>query len=720
MVLHGTQCHPSPTTALCARDAENSFIVGRASGSNGRPVKRAPSCPTPTPQQATRTMPRISVIPLSPSERRHLLLCELDDAMFVVDCGWPTDARDDAHPTDGKVRAPPSTLVDPRQALSSVNWARVDFILISNYEQMTLLPYITEYTEFTGPVLATEPTKAYGRCVLEEALWMAEAGNQQFAADSSHGGAGTGSSSSSSAGDAVRGEDGWRVRALPFTQQDIVAAMERVTDVRHNEIITPVPFVQVYTRSSGYCIGGANWTVECKGHRTAFISMSALAAGLHPQEWDGSVVAEAHVVVFCDAVDPADSDESDTGGSMAPNILVSQRINQLCSTAMATLKQRSRVLLVGEPYGVTQDILQLVAENAISLGLPLPQFVVVSPVAERTLQYGNIMGEWLCAAKQALLYLPEYPFADKDLRQKGHLHFVRSLSELATRSIPQGTWFVVVSPQDIATINHFVRQWQRDAGHCSGAEKAAGSGAARFAVLIHDDDVARAQALVNGTAASSEVTYVPVSRRLTHQAIRQVLAGAAHAQHVLVPSHIHARLAPALTGDAEYALLEHSYLQATVVDLDTDRHLPLNVQRGMAQRLKRAGKQRAVVSGMLSLAAGKIRLVCADGSGEDGPAGGVSRGAVAQCPVPAAPATGLSLRGWTPARLASELCDAGLSATVVGDGGTSAQQQLVRVSVPGGAATIRVRSGGWAVDCTSASAQWAVTDALRRLTGSSE
>ncbi|KAJ2789891.1 hypothetical protein H4R21_006633, partial [Coemansia helicoidea] len=339
--------------------------------------------------------------------------------------------------------------------------------------------------------------------------------------------------------------------------------MEKVTAVRHNEIVSPVPFVQVYARSSGYCIGGANWTVECKGHRTAFVSTSALTTCLHPQEWDGSVVAEAHVIVFSDAVDPAESDEGDGGGG-AHNIQISQRLNQLCSTAMATLKQRGRVLLVGEPYGVTQDILQLVAENAMAMGLPLPQFVVVSPIAERTLQYGNIMGEWLCAAKQALLYLPEYPFADKDLRQKGHLHYVRSLAELDTRTVPQGTWFVVASPQDTAAINHFVRQWQRDAQQCTSAEKASGSGAARFAVLIHDDDVARAQTIVNQTAASNEVTYVPVPRRLTHHAIRQLLVGATHAQHVLVPSSVHARLAPTLTGDAEYALLEHSYLQVTV------------------------------------------------------------------------------------------------------------------------------------------------------------
>ncbi|KAJ2898886.1 hypothetical protein IWW38_001184, partial [Coemansia aciculifera] len=111
-------------------------------------------------------MPSISVVSFSPNERFHLLLCELDDTMFIVDCGWPLDAVFSEPPGDtGKLHTTSSgTRLDPRDALSTINWARVDFILLSNYEQMTLLPYITEYTEFSGPVYATEPAKAYGRC----------------------------------------------------------------------------------------------------------------------------------------------------------------------------------------------------------------------------------------------------------------------------------------------------------------------------------------------------------------------------------------------------------------------------------------------------------------------------------------------------------------------------------------------------------------------------
>ncbi|KAJ2862970.1 Integrator complex subunit 9, partial [Coemansia asiatica] len=458
--------------------------------------------------------------------------------------------------------------------------------------------------------------------------------------------------------------------------------MEKITDVRHNETVSPVPFVQAYTRSSGYCIGAGNWSVEYKGHKTAFISTSTFATCLHPQEWDGKILSEAQAIVFCDAVDPATSPGNDAADDVPTaswqNVQVSQRLNQLCSTAISTLKQRGQVLLVGEPYGVTQDVVQLAAENILALNLPQPQFIFVSPIAERTLQFGNIMGEWLCEGKQALLYLPEYPFADKELRKKGHLHFVSSLADLATKNIPQGNWFVVIPPHDIESIDHFVRQWHQDAQRCSSADMASGTGLAKFTVLIHDDDAARAQRLVNRLSIGPEVTFVPVARRFTFHSIEQCLAAAERAQHVLVPSHVFARL-ESQTKSSEFRLFEFSYMQATTVDLDTDRHLPLEVQGEMARRMREKGKQHGLVEGKLTLAAGKIRLECLDEAsrnsedGQDQVAGAgagfrVTAATTASTTTSAlATAPALKKRDldrWTPERLAEELGEVGLKATV--------------------------------------------------------
>ncbi|KAJ1810498.1 Integrator complex subunit 9, partial [Coemansia sp. RSA 2598] len=375
------------------------------------------------------------------------------------------------------------------------------------------------------------------------------------------------------------------------------------------------------------------------------------------------------------------------------------------------------------------DVVQLAAENILALNLPQPQFIFVSPIAEHTLQFGNIMGEWLCESKQALLYLPEYPFADKELRKKGHLHFVSSLADLATKNVPQGNWFVVIPPHDIESIDHFVRQWQQDARRCSSADMATGTGLAKFTVLIHDDDAARAQRLVNRLSVGPEVAYVPVARRFTFHSIEQCLAAAERAQHVLVPSHVFARLESQTKG-SEFRLFEYSYMQATTVDLDTDRHLPLEVQGEMARRMREKGKQHGLVEGKLSLAAGKIRLECLDeasvdavdgfvagqpraiNDASDGTSAGSMANAVSGTATSAAPALRQrDLNGWTPEKLAEELGEVGLRAVVIS---TPSQSRAVRVTVAGGSATIRM-GNGWSVDCSSASAQWAVMDSLRRV-----
>ncbi|KAJ2342497.1 hypothetical protein GGH91_003504 [Coemansia sp. RSA 2671] len=67
---------------------------------------------------------------------------------------------------------------------------------------------------------------------------------------------------------------------------------------------------------------------------------------------------------------------------------------------------------------------------------------------------------------------------------------------------------------------------------------------------------------------------------------------------------------------------------------------------------------------------------------------------------------------WTPERLADELSEIGINATAAAP--SDPLDKLVRIVVPGGSATIRMR-GGWSVDCSSVSTQWTVMDSLRRV-----
>lgn len=58
--------------------------------------------------------------------------------------------------------------------LSCIDLKHVDVILISNYRSILALPYITERTEFSGVVYATEPSLTLGRLYMEELVTYIE------------------------------------------------------------------------------------------------------------------------------------------------------------------------------------------------------------------------------------------------------------------------------------------------------------------------------------------------------------------------------------------------------------------------------------------------------------------------------------------------------------------------------------------------------------------
>ncbi|KAJ1669383.1 hypothetical protein GGF38_002302 [Coemansia sp. RSA 25] len=149
----------------------------------------------------------------------------------------------------------------------------------------------------------------------------------------------------------------------------------------------------------------------------------------------------------------------------------------------------------------------------------------------------------------------------------------------------------------------------------------------------------------------------------------------------------------------------------------------------MTRQIKLSGKQCAVVTGRLSLAAGKIRLEYPDKQAPVAKDTAVVAAVAAEANAAkdarrAVPANSLprDLGAWTPERLADELNEIGINASVVIDtprgSATAAVSdppvKLVKIAVPGGSATIHMH-GGWSVDCTSVSTQWTVMDSLRRV-----
>src|SRR5690606_27819058 len=63
-----------------------------------------------------------------------------------------------------------STITYSTPEFGLVDRSAVDIILISNYQNLLALPFITEYSKFKGKVFATEPTIQIGKQIMEELL----------------------------------------------------------------------------------------------------------------------------------------------------------------------------------------------------------------------------------------------------------------------------------------------------------------------------------------------------------------------------------------------------------------------------------------------------------------------------------------------------------------------------------------------------------------------
>ena len=75
-------------------------------------------------------------------------------------------------------------------------------------------------------------------------------------------------------------------------------------------------------------------------------------------------------------------------------------IGEFCKTVVETTKQGGNVLVPCFPSGIVYDLFECLAGQMDVNGLTSIPMFFVSPVADASLAYSNIMAEWLSASKQ--------------------------------------------------------------------------------------------------------------------------------------------------------------------------------------------------------------------------------------------------------------------------------------------------------------------------------
>lgn len=260
-----------------------------------------------------------------------------------------------------------------------IDFSEIDIILISNYMNMLALPYITEGTGFSGTVYATEPTLQIGRFFLEELVDYIDAAPKANVASN------------------------WKemLQHLPaplnevfkpkawkqiFSTEAVQSSLARVKIAGYDEKLDIFGALEVTPVSSGFCLGSSNWVLSSGHEKIAYISGSSTLT-THPRPINQGALKSADVIIMA-------------GLTQAPHVNPDSMLGELCMTVGVTLRNGGSVLIPCYPSGVVYDLFECLSANLDNHGLSQVPMFFISPVADSSLAYSNILAEWLSSVKQ--------------------------------------------------------------------------------------------------------------------------------------------------------------------------------------------------------------------------------------------------------------------------------------------------------------------------------
>ncbi|CAG8433608.1 1190_t:CDS:10 [Ambispora gerdemannii] len=321
---------------------------------------------------------------------------------------------------------------------SVIDWNSIDFIIISNFRHMLALPFITEYTKFEGSIYATEPTIELGGQLMKELVHyfgespLSDATKRRASTQSKKN---TGSIEN-------------HARSL-YSLADVQACIKKIQPVRYGEELMVYDSLKVTAFSSGYCLGGANWTIEYAYKKAciSIISSSSIGNNIHPAPFDNAVLENANVMLLTDI-------------RKELNDSYDEILNDIQSSVANSLRQGGNILFPCTLNGIIFDLLKNLSNR---LKAAQNTFYIASPVAEESLQYSNILSEWMCVQNQEKVYVPEDPMEHKNLMAQGRLiHVAHVDSSINERYKEPCIVFAGHPSLRSGPVIDFIHKWRED------------------------------------------------------------------------------------------------------------------------------------------------------------------------------------------------------------------------------------------------------------------
>lgn len=171
-----------------------------------------------------------------------------------------------------------------------------------------------------------------------------------------------------------------------------------------------------YPVSSGYSIGSCNWVIESAHEKIVYLSNSSTFT-THPRLISTAPLKNADLLIL-------------TSLSQSPPLTTpNMKINEFCLIVEKTLKGNGNVLVPCFSSGVLYDLFECLMMHMDRNSLAAIPIYFISPIAEHSLAYSNILAEWLSDDKQSRVYIPEEPFPHAQFVRSGRIKHFTSLSE---------------------------------------------------------------------------------------------------------------------------------------------------------------------------------------------------------------------------------------------------------------------------------------------------
>lgn len=326
----------------------------------------------------------------------------------------------------------------------------IDLILISNYNLMLGLPFLTEYMGYKGKIIATEPTLEYAKQRMEELVYYhGEKATKIDPIKSTH--------YSSLLQQEEEGE--WK---SIYTHQDVLSCIKKVQSVRYTEKVSLFSTLNIIGYSSGYCLGSTNWLLETSFKKIGFLSFSSIQPNLHPAPLDHDLFKQANVLVV--------------GGIEDTQLSLSfERAKQkFLVTVGKTIQNKNNVIINSSSMGLIFDLIgdidvyfRTIGKEIGSTEHYMTPIYIVNPIAEKSLKYANICGEWMNSDRHDLLYLPELPLTHGNLMQTGGVVTVQSFNDLTTKLKEPCIVFTGDSIcLEKGSLSWFINYWQNTLSTC--------------------------------------------------------------------------------------------------------------------------------------------------------------------------------------------------------------------------------------------------------------